>query len=394
MKILHTSDWHLGAMFHSQKRNEEFDKVLEWLLDIIKKENIEAIIIAGDIFDSNLPSNRATEQYYSFLAGARLAGVRSLIVTAGNHDSASFLEAPGEILKHLNVYVTGRISPLEPESVIIPLENSEGATAAVVCAVPYLRESDIRKAGSGEDIEVQENKRLEGILAYYQAVCARAEKLYPQIPVIVTGHFFADEANYYNSLQAVPVGKLPENISYLALGHLHAFQQIKSRINAWYSGSLLQMNFKEQPEVKKVLILDTDNLKEAPQAIQVPSFQRIETVSGSLKELKKKIKELQESGESVWLHAVNTGDFYAKLQSDLAELCSVGEVKLITCENSQANPALGQLQHRASEKLVEMTPRTVFERLLKDMTDEHRLELIGAFDEACRRLEEDDVNAE
>ena len=92
MKILHTSDWHLGAVFDSQKRYEEFDKVLEFLLKVIREEHIEAVIIAGDVFDSNLPSNRATEQYYDFLVASRDAGVKNVIVTAGNHDSASFLE--------------------------------------------------------------------------------------------------------------------------------------------------------------------------------------------------------------------------------------------------------------------------------------------------------------
>ena len=178
------------------------------------------------------------------------------------------------------------------------------------------------------------------------------------------------------------------------MGHLHSFQKIKSRINAWYSGSLLQMNFREQPEIKKVLILDTDDLQAVPREIEVPVFQRIEMISGTLKELEKKIKELQKSGESVWVRAVNTGDFYAKLQYTLSECCTAGNVKIISSVNSQDNPALEQLQHRASEKLVEVTPRAVFERLLEDMTEEHRKELTDAFDEACRRLEEDDINAE
>ena len=89
MKILHTSDWHLGAVFDSRKRYDEFDKVLEFILKVIREEHIEAVIIAGDVFDSNLPSNRATEQYYNFLVSARDAGVKNLIVTAGNHDSAT-----------------------------------------------------------------------------------------------------------------------------------------------------------------------------------------------------------------------------------------------------------------------------------------------------------------
>ena len=109
MKILHSADWHLGASLGPEKRFEEFDAVLKWLTGKIAEEQIEAVIIAGDVFDSGVPSNRASELYYRFLADARTSGVRSVIVVAGNHDSASFLEAPENILKFLAVTVVGRV---------------------------------------------------------------------------------------------------------------------------------------------------------------------------------------------------------------------------------------------------------------------------------------------
>ena len=112
MKILHTSDWHLGASVGQEKRYDEFEKILSALTDIIKSEKVEAIIVAGDVFDSGLPSNRAMEMYYSFLAElSKNPDVKSIIITAGNHDSASFLEAPKALLKAFKIHIVGKVDP-------------------------------------------------------------------------------------------------------------------------------------------------------------------------------------------------------------------------------------------------------------------------------------------
>ena len=105
MKILHTADWHLGVSLGAEKRFDEYDSLLDHFRSIIKEENIDVVIIAGDVFDSHIPPNRAAEQYYRFLVQAGKAGVKEIIVIGGNHDSAAYLEAPKEILKYLSVHV-------------------------------------------------------------------------------------------------------------------------------------------------------------------------------------------------------------------------------------------------------------------------------------------------
>ena len=179
MKLLHTSDWHLGASLGPEKRTAEFEAALDWLLRTIAEEKIEAVIIAGDVFDSALPSNSASGLYYRFISGAREAGVRTLIVTAGNHDSASFLEAPRELLRCLNVTVIGQADSENYDAQIVPLRDSSGALCAAVCAVPFLRDRDIRRAVSGETAEQQQSSRQEGILRHYRGICTRAAELYP-----------------------------------------------------------------------------------------------------------------------------------------------------------------------------------------------------------------------
>ena len=129
MKILHTADWHLGASFGPERRIGEFDRALDWLAETIRKEKIEALLIAGDVFDTGVPPNSAVEQYYRFLLKARDAGVRKAIVTAGNHDSASFLDAPKALLEQLDIFVAGKADP-EYDSLIIPLTEADGTPAA------------------------------------------------------------------------------------------------------------------------------------------------------------------------------------------------------------------------------------------------------------------------
>ena len=107
MKVLHTSDWHIGRTLHGRQRYEEFEAFLDWLADLIEKESIDVLLVAGDVFDNSTPGNRAQELYYRFLCRAAASSNRHVVVTAGNHDSPSFLNAPRELLKFLNVHVGG-----------------------------------------------------------------------------------------------------------------------------------------------------------------------------------------------------------------------------------------------------------------------------------------------
>ena len=110
MKILHTSDWHIGRSLYGRKRYDEFSAFLDWLAEFIQTESVDALLIAGDIFDTSTPSNRAQELYYRFLCKVSASCCRHIVVIAGNHDSPSFLNAPKELLRALNVHVVGSIT--------------------------------------------------------------------------------------------------------------------------------------------------------------------------------------------------------------------------------------------------------------------------------------------
>ena len=151
MKFLHTSDWHLGRSLYGRKRYEEFTAFLDWLTQTIEDEKIDALLVAGDVFDTSTPSNRAQELYYRFLCRVAASCCRHVVVVAGNHDSPSFLNAPKELLRALNVYVVGSMTEaLEDEVFVLQVDDKP---EAIVCAVPYLRDKDIRTVEPGETID-------------------------------------------------------------------------------------------------------------------------------------------------------------------------------------------------------------------------------------------------
>ncbi|MEN6421610.1 MAG: exonuclease subunit SbcD, partial [Smithella sp.] len=119
MKLLHTSDWHIGRALYGRKRYEEFDAFLNWLADLIEQENIDVLLVAGDVFDSITPSNRAQELYYCFLCRVAGSAKRHVVITAGNHDSPTFLNAPKGLLKFLNIHVVGYATKLPEDEVIV-----------------------------------------------------------------------------------------------------------------------------------------------------------------------------------------------------------------------------------------------------------------------------------
>ena len=159
MKVLHTSDWHIGRSLYGRKRYEEFEAFLTWLAETIQENSIDALLVAGDVFDTSAPSNRAQELYYRFLCRVAASSCRHVVVVAGNHDSPSFLNAPKELLKVLDVHVVGNASA-DPEDEVLVLCDKQDTPELIVCAVPYLRDRDIRVAEAGESIEDKEYKLI------------------------------------------------------------------------------------------------------------------------------------------------------------------------------------------------------------------------------------------
>ncbi len=286
MKILHTADWHLGRTLYGRKRYQEFEAFLNWLADTIQKNQVDVLLMAGDVFDTTAPSNRAQELYYRFLCRVAASCCRHVVLIAGNHDSPSFLNAPRELLKALHVHVVGNPSE-DPADEVLVLRDKQNAPELIVCAVPYLRDRDIRTAEAGESLEDKEQKLMDGIRAHYAAVGACAEQKRAElgddvrgatasgahsqadIPILGMGHLFTAGGTtlegdgvrelYVGSLAHVGAGVFPACFQYVALGHLHVPQKVGGRETIRYSGSPVPMGFGEAGQQKSLCLLSFEH---------------------------------------------------------------------------------------------------------------------------------------
>ena len=409
MRVLHTSDWHIGRTLYGRKRYEEFEAFLTWLAETIQQNAIDALLVAGDVFDTSAPSNRAQELYYRFLGRVAASSCRHVIVVAGNHDSPSFLNAPKELLKALDVHVVGS-STESPEDEVLVLRNEQDDPELIVCAVPYLRDRDIRVAEAGESVEDKERKLIDGIRTHYAAVAALAEQkrdeLGADIPIVGTGHLFTAGGQtvdgdgvrelYVGSLAHVTAGIFPACFNYLALGHLHVPQKVNGSETIRYSGSPLPMGFGEAKQQKSVCQVEFHSTAASVQLIDVPVFQKLERVKGDWDGISNRILELSATDSQGWLEVIYDGtEVIGDLRERLEAAISCTQMEILRIKNNRIiDRVLGQIHEE--ETLDDLNVNDVFERCLAvhDVPEEQRPELLRAYQEAVSSLYEDDVQAE
>jgi len=280
LKILHTSDWHLGRRLYGRLRYDEFEAFLQWLEVTISTQQVDILIVAGDIFDTMTPSNKAQALYYEFLGRVSRSCCQHVVIVAGNHDSPTFLDAPSNVLKFLNVHVIGTAcDDLEDE--VLVLGDDDNNPHCIIAAVPYLRDRDVRSSSAGESGQTKAANVIAGIRAHYDQVAAIAKTKQAElikahqrhIPIIATGHLFAagvtlsDDDDgirtaddgvrdlYVGSLGKISADMFDEGFDYVALGHLHVPQRVGGRESIRYSGSPIAMGFGEAQQQKQVLLV-------------------------------------------------------------------------------------------------------------------------------------------
>lgn len=260
MRILHTADWHLGARLVERDRLPEHAAFLDWLIDTLRREKIDALLVSGDVFDAANPPQDAVALYFDFLK--RLADLKTVkaIITGGNHDSASHLNAPRELLRRFDVHVFGH-----------PGENLVDLGGAVVAAVPFLRERDLRQAGTGDTLSTVYEQVRTAIRDHYATQLSACRDIAQQRPVIAMGHLTVLGATTSDSERDIHVGNLGSvgadifsGFDYTALGHLHRPQRVAGNETIRYSGSPIPLSFSEAADNKSVVILDLQNHSPVP----------------------------------------------------------------------------------------------------------------------------------
>ncbi len=404
MKILHTSDWHIGRALYGRKRYEEFEQFLDWLTGCIAAEGIEVLLVAGDIFDNGTPSNRALELYYRFLCRVAGAGCRHVVVTAGNHDSPSLLNAPRDVLRFLNVHVVGCMAEDAADELVV-LNDINGKPELIVCAVPYLRDREIRRAEAGETFEDKGRKLADGIRDHYrevgEAAVARRAKLVGNLPIIAMGHLFTSGGQtvegdgvrelYVGTLGQVHADIFPACFDYLALGHLHVAQRVSGSDLRRYSGSPLPMSFAEAGQSKIVIVLNCDASGVTVQEIAVPCFQPLATVRGDWQRISERITVLKKESAPVWLEVIYDGaEVIGDLQDKLRGLIDGTALEILRAKNMRlVERTLSRMA--MEETLDDLTVDEVFARCLTahEVPQEQQAELVAAFRETVAMLHED-----
>lgn len=393
MKVLHTSDWHLGQLLKQQKRDEEHRAFLAWLLDTLKRENIELLIISGDIFDSGLPPNYALEMYYSFLSSCAAQGCRSVIVVGGNHDSPATLQAPKPVLKAINVTVTAIRDREQPDNDLVLVRDAAGNPAVLVCAIPFLRDQDVYIPQAGEQGDIRTQGIIRGTADWYRrqvdlALARRQELGRPDLPIIATGHLFAEGASlagserelYVGNLGAFPAACFPDEVTYVALGHLHRPQTVPNHPRVRYSGSPVPCSFDEAAHEKQVLVFDSGTPADV-RSLTVPVFRRLATVRGDLAAIGRQMTELSHAPLKTWVYAEYTGNtLMPDLEDRVNDLAKNLPIDIIGCQDlSHRVTVPGELQGYANE----LTPQEVFELCIErsGLSPEDRLQTREAFQE-------------
>ncbi|MCM8535941.1 MAG: exonuclease SbcCD subunit D C-terminal domain-containing protein [Lentisphaeraceae bacterium] len=405
-RFLHTSDWHLGQSFINRSREEEHKQFLSWLLNQIETLKVDALIVAGDIFDTATPPSYARHLYFDFLKelNQRCRSCQVIIV-GGNHDSVSTLNESSTLLKLLNIHVISGNCSAEEETFL--LQNHDSQDAAIVCAVPFLRERDVRLSNEGETIENKREALRRGIKQHYSKTLERAQEINKQVqkdlPIIATGHLTTSGGEltdgvrdiYIGSLESYSSGDFPDEFNYVALGHLHKEQSFGANKHIRYCGSPIPMSFPEAKHPKVVHLVELDNDKKLTvENLQIPTSRILKSISGSLEDIQTQLMSLSSEGElRTWVEIVINNEIeISAAQSFVKDICKELPIEILRFRRERKKK---NGKHTTSEKevtLKEMTIEEVFERKL--VSAEFDSKILAELKEAFKEIHQQAISGE
>lgn len=427
MKILHTSDWHLDHRLFEHRRLEEHAGFFEWLRELIVKEQVNALIISGDIFDNRGPTHEIQDLYFKFLPSLYrdfLMGksvCRNIVIIAGNHDSVSFLERTKPLMEYLKISIVGSLpDQVEDWSDLILELKNEDNTEALVLALPFLTEADMNNRAAGKTIQEKRENSISAFLKDWQNAAnlcvTKRDKIIeqaknnfgdskpPYIPIISTGHLFtqggktADQddggnkdkysaCNTVGNLEKIPGEQIPKEFDYVALGHLHIPQLVCEKEHIRYCGSPIPISFSEAAQQKFVVLADWDeNGNRTITPIEIPVFQKIVMIRGDWNTVTERIKELKILKESIWLEIQYTDkERRLSIAKDIQVLLENSRLELLRLIFSDS-VQVGIKPVYKGEKLETLNPRDVFQRVLDEngINGQESEELKRTYEEALQ----------
>lgn len=320
MRFIHTADLHLGNKMHDVDREEEYRELFQWLKETIVEQKADALVIAGDIYDTIQPPVTARKSLNQFLASLLDTDCRNVIIVGGNHDSAALLDANKELLEELNIHIVGSISNREISDLIFKIHNKNGEVVGICAAIPYTKELDLKRFESedvnSDDITSEdENYADMTYRCLYQQALEEAKRVRGdlQVPIITTGHLHAADLqgryseeelsvrpddgvrnfDVVGNLGCVHVSAFPEEYDYIALGHIHYHTRVARNSKIRYSGSPVVMGFDETEIPRYVLCVDCEYDKPAVvDKLEITSNYQYKRFEGDCETLEEALQDL------------------------------------------------------------------------------------------------------
>lgn len=382
LRIFHTADWHLGKGLGTQDRTADYEVFLDDFLTLVRERKPDVILLAGDVFDTAMPANSAQKLYYSFISRLAATDVKLTVITAGNHDSQRFLEAPKPLLESMRCVVAGET----PESEAVMLRDADGTPLLGIAAVPFLREGDVR-LGSLDYTDADRAALFEqGVLRRYEAVrtiLADAADGH-RIPMVAMGHLFVigsrmrpdaeptemPETAFVGSLRNVRANAFGTGWDYVALGHIHNSQTVKADVPMRYSGAPLSLSYSHKTYRHHIVEVNFDE-KGTLDIVEHPVKQPRQFISlaGDYETLRNGIIKAGREFESPFVEATLTSD---EVVGDLVEtLIRLGREcgAIVTAvRNEQATRRLFASED-VSIDLSQLNPSEVFRQYLLEQAE-------------------------
>jgi exonuclease SbcD len=290
VRFLHTADWHIGKPLRGRNRMDEYERALGQVADIALQAKVDAVLVAGDVFDSPAPPPEAEKLVYDFLARIIRDEIPCVLI-AGNHDHPKKLAALRGLLESLKVHVRAEVRPAR-EGGVVELPSRDGKEEARVAVLPFVPERKVVDAcavmGPERGWYEAYARRIEQILQFLTA------DLTPRTVNIVVAHLLVAGARFGTGERQLHLGEiygvnaeqLPAGAQYVALGHLHRPQELMAPTKAAYSGSLIELDFGEREQDKRVVIVEARPGSGASlESVPLSAGRRLRDVTGSLSEL-------------------------------------------------------------------------------------------------------------
>jgi exonuclease SbcD len=407
IRLFHTADWHLGHCLHGVSRQLEHQQFLDWLLLELQNKQADALIVAGDIFDSANPSAAAQTQLYEFLVKARTQlPALNIVLIGGNHDSASRLDAPSSILNALGVVVVGGLvredGAIHWDRLLVPLTNAAGDIKVWCGAMPFLRNADLPGDQGDEPL-------ISGVKALYAQLFNELKaKAAQDEALILTGHCYmvngcvselSERKILGGNQHALPVELFPENIAYVALGHLHLAQTVGANEHIRYSGSPIPLSFDEshymhqvlQVDIKKGQPVETFALK-IPRSIdllRIPNSKDFAGLSAVLQQLEQMTfnENLPPEQRPFVELRIKLEKPEPGLRQQVEEVISKLPVRLLKISTAYSGSSISLADVKMEERLEELQPLEVFQRCYQNKFDQEAPESMNTlFNELLENL--------